>query len=442
MEQLVAQETPRRGRPPVSGLADKRRQQIVDAAFAAFTENGYEQTSMADIATRAGMGQGTVYRYVEGKREVLDLVFDTAVERLFETLALDDLLDVVGGNAGIDERNDIIMEGGRRLYALVDREPALLKLLTVQSAAADKELKQRVVGIQAMLDSYVQRGLELGREAGWMPEDSQDYAVLARLLPSLVVPGFVLSLSRHDNPSTRERFVSSASQIAMAGILREGVSADNGPERVADESVELQRVPVATVADRRNELLDAALECFMRDGYHAVGVHEIVEKLGVSHGTFYNYYQNKRDLLDALIVREVSSLEPALPRSVARIESFQGVESALVQGFQGALEAVAGRLPVLIFVSTEASGVDPEALQSITQFFRYAAVRCEQNVYSMIGADRINPAIDTEFLGQAFVSLLVGAVTLMVDDEERVDNIGEYARTITRFLLYGVNSAS
>ncbi|MGH3723998.1 MAG: TetR/AcrR family transcriptional regulator [Mycobacterium sp.] len=441
MEQLVAQGSPRRGRPPVSGLADKRRQQIVDAAFVAFTENGYEQTSMADIAARAGMGQGTVYRYVEGKREVLDLVFDNAVERLFTTLALDDLLDVVGGTAGIEERNDIIMEGGRRLYGLVDREPELLKLLTVQSAAADKELKQRVLGIQSMLDSYVQRGLELGREAGWMPEDSQDHAVLARLLPSLVLPGFVLSLSRHDNPSTRERFVSSASQIAMAGILQEGVGADTDVEHVVEGPIEPQRVPTANAADRRNALLDAALECFMRDGYHAVGVHEIVERLGVSHGTFYNYYQNKRDLLDALIVREISSLESALPRPVARIESLRDIESALVQGFQGAMEAVAGRLPVLIFVCTEASGVDPEALQSITQFFRYAAVRCEQNVYSMIGADRINPSIDTEFLGQAFVSLVVGAVTLVVDDEGRADNIGEYARTITRFLLYGVNSA-
>lgn len=437
----MAQGSPRRGRPPVSGLADRRRQQIVIAAFSAFTENGYEQTSMADIATRAGMGQGTVYRYVQGKREVLDLVFDYAVERLFDTLALDDLLDVVAGTAGIEERNDIIMEGGRRLYGLVDREPALLKLLTVQSAAADKELKQRVVGIQAMLDSYIHRGLELGRRAGWMPQESQDHTVLARLLPSLVLPGFVLSLSRHDNPSTRERFVSSASQIAMAGILRkEVVGAGAGTERVVADSVELLRVPGTAAADRRNELLDAALECFMRDGYHAVGVHEIVDRLGVSHGTFYNYYQNKRDLLDALIVREISSLEPALPRPVARIDGLRDIESVLARGFRNAMEDMAERLPVLIFVCTEASGVDSEALQSITQFFRFAAVRCERNVYSMIGADRINPAIDTEYLGQAFVSLLVGAVTLMVDDEGRTDNIDEYARTITRFLLYGVNA--
>lgn len=123
-------------------------------------------------------------------------------------------------------------------------------------------------------------------------------------------------------------------------------------------------------------------------------------KLGVSHGTFYNYYQNKRDLLDALMVREFSAMEPALSRSVARLDARRDIEHALAQGFRNALEAVAARLPALIFVCTEAAGVDPEALQSIIQFFRFASVRSEQSVFSMIGADRINPAMDTEFLGR------------------------------------------
>ncbi|MGL5441127.1 MAG: TetR/AcrR family transcriptional regulator, partial [[Mycobacterium] stephanolepidis] len=132
---------------------------------------------------------------------------------------------------------------------------------------------------------------------------------------------------------------------------------------------------------------------------------------------------------------------PVLSRPVGRLDARQDIEHALAQGFRNALEAVAGRLPALIFVCTEAAGVDPEALQSIIQFFRFASVRSEQSVYSMIGADRINPSIDTEFLGQAFVSLLVGAVTLIVDDDGRTDRIDEYARAITHFLLYGLNPA-
>ncbi|SKW38820.1 Putative transcriptional regulator, TetR family [Mycobacteroides abscessus subsp. massiliense] len=130
------------------------------------------------------------------------------------------------------------------------------------------------------------------------------------------------------------------------------------------------------------------------------------------------------------MVREFSAMEPVLSRPIGRLDARQDIENALAQGFTNALEAVAERLPALIFVCTEAAGVDPEALQSIIQFFRFASVRSEQSVYSMI-----------EFLGQAFVSLLVGAVTLVVDDDGRTDRIDEYARAITHFLLYGLNPA-
>lgn len=438
MEQVAAQERPRRGRPPVSGLADRRRQEIVDAAFAAFADNGYEQTSMADIAARAGMGQGTVYRYVDSKREVLDLVFDHSVERLFDTLAADELLDVVGGFGGPEHRNDIIVEVGKRLYELIDREPELLKLITFQSVVVDKELKQRVIGIQDLLDMYVRRALDRGREAGWIPAESPDEAVLTRLLPALVLPGFVQSLRGHDNPGTRQRFVNSASLIATRGILCADPAESAGRATIEpNEPAPLRTSPVTN--DRRNELLDAALERFLRDGYHAVGVDEVVEQLGVSHGTFYNYFESKRDLLDALIVREFSSLESALPQVGTRIPNVADIESTLTQGFQRALEAVADRLPALTFVCIEAAGVDTESLNEVIQFFRYVAVRCEQYVYSMIGADRIDPEIDSEFLGHAFASLLAGALTLVVGDQRDVESIGRTAQVIARFLLYGVN---
>ena len=45
---------PRRGRPPSVGLAERRREQLTDAAFTVFAEQGYEQASVADIAN--GMG--------------------------------------------------------------------------------------------------------------------------------------------------------------------------------------------------------------------------------------------------------------------------------------------------------------------------------------------------------------------------------------------------
>lgn len=437
----VAQGRRSRGRPPVTGLAERRRRQIVDAAFIAFTEHGYEQTSMADIAVLAGMGQGTVYRYVDGKREVLDLVFDYAVERLFESLALDEVLDMIAGIGDVENRNDVIAGMGGRLYGLIDREPGLLKLLSVQSLAADKELKRRVLGIQGIFDSYVRLGLERGRRAGWLIDDPRSHTVLARLLPALILPGLVLSLDGHGSTEFRERFDRAASQLVVGGLLRQGAQFDGTAAPVPSEPVEPPRVPAALFDDRRNALLDAALECFSSSGYNAVGVQEIVEVLGASHGAFYNYYQSKRDLLDALIIRETAVIESMLPDAGVRLESLADVETALAQGFQHAVQSLAPRLRQLTFMFVEAPGVDAETLRALQRFYQYAATRCEQNVYSVVGADRIAPAIDGEFLGQAFVAMVAAAATLLADGRDSAEEIEECARITARFLLYGLNLA-
>ncbi len=58
----------------------------MEAAFKVLTERGYHGISIAEIAQQAGIGQGTVYRYGSCKRELLDQVFDSAVERAFTTV--------------------------------------------------------------------------------------------------------------------------------------------------------------------------------------------------------------------------------------------------------------------------------------------------------------------------------------------------------------------
>ena len=77
-----------RGRPPSVGPADKRREQLTWAAFEVFVEYPYTEAPVSEIARRAGVGQGTLYRYVEGKRELFDLVVDWCVEQLTDAVDL------------------------------------------------------------------------------------------------------------------------------------------------------------------------------------------------------------------------------------------------------------------------------------------------------------------------------------------------------------------
>ena len=50
-----------------------RRQEILDAALVLFGKNGYEKTSMADIAKYMGVAQGLCYRYFPSKEALFGL---------------------------------------------------------------------------------------------------------------------------------------------------------------------------------------------------------------------------------------------------------------------------------------------------------------------------------------------------------------------------------
>jgi len=51
---------------------------------------------------------------------------------------------------------------------------------------------------------------------------------------------------------------------------------------------------------RRQQILDAALRCFSRDGFHTTTTAGIVRESGVSQGTLYLYFATKDDIVVAL----------------------------------------------------------------------------------------------------------------------------------------------
>ena len=58
-------------------------------------------------------------------------------------------------------------------------------------------------------------------------------------------------------------------------------------------------------ADKNRRILEAATGLFREVGYDAARIEDIAERAEVSVGTFYNYYQNKGDILLATVGMEV-----------------------------------------------------------------------------------------------------------------------------------------
>ncbi|WP_407183655.1 TetR/AcrR family transcriptional regulator [Bradyrhizobium centrosematis] len=55
---------------------ESRRQQILEAALACFSEDGFHQTGMADIVRRSGLSHGAVYLYFQSKDDLIEALAD------------------------------------------------------------------------------------------------------------------------------------------------------------------------------------------------------------------------------------------------------------------------------------------------------------------------------------------------------------------------------
>ena len=65
-------------------------------------------------------------------------------------------------------------------------------------------------------------------------------------------------------------------------------------------------------AQRRAKILEAALTCFLENGYHQTGVRDIAKRAGVSLGNLYNHFPGKHDVLVEIAALERADLEPFL----------------------------------------------------------------------------------------------------------------------------------
>jgi AcrR family transcriptional regulator len=73
-------------RRAVRRKAEISRGEILDAALACFAARGYHETSVDDIAARAGLSKGAIYWHFAGKRELFLALVDRFSERALREL--------------------------------------------------------------------------------------------------------------------------------------------------------------------------------------------------------------------------------------------------------------------------------------------------------------------------------------------------------------------
>ncbi|MEU2183613.1 TetR/AcrR family transcriptional regulator [Streptomyces thermolilacinus] len=173
--------------PDATRRSERSRRAIYDAALALVTEVGYARTTVEGIASRAGVGKQTIYRWWPSKSAVLlDAYLDLTGQAAGEAQDGQDGQDDGPEAAGLPDTGDLAADLRAVLRATVDelndpRFEAPTRALTAEGVV-DPELGARFVErlLEPQLQLYVDR-LTAAREAGQV-RDGVDPRVALELL--------------------------------------------------------------------------------------------------------------------------------------------------------------------------------------------------------------------------------------------------------------------
>jgi AcrR family transcriptional regulator len=70
----------------------------------------------------------------------------------------------------------------------------------------------------------------------------------------------------------------------------------------------MPRVSEAHLAARRQQIIDAARECFLRNGLHQTSMQDVIREANLSIGAVYRYFPSKNDLIMALAEQVVDQI--------------------------------------------------------------------------------------------------------------------------------------
>ena len=78
----------------------------------------------------------------------------------------------------------------------------------------------------------------------------------------------------------------------------------------------MPQVPVEpSLVDRRAQILEAAMICFAKRGFHQASMHDISAEAGISVGLIYRYFANKEAVISAMADRHKSEIHDLLERA-------------------------------------------------------------------------------------------------------------------------------
>ncbi len=193
----------RRGR----GRPGHDQASVLAAAIELFNRQGYDGTSIGDIAEALGVTKSAIYHHVASKEQLLSEALDEALDELEATVRA-----ASNGDGSAYDRLRTVVR--RSVEVLVEHQPAVTLLLRVHgNSDTERRAQARRRAIDSTLASLVSRAAEEGAL-----RDDLDPELVSRLLFGMV--NSLVEWYRVSGQVSTEEVATAVAALAFEGLTK------------------------------------------------------------------------------------------------------------------------------------------------------------------------------------------------------------------------------
>ncbi len=170
----------------------------------------------------------------------------------------------------------------------------------------------------------------------------------------------------------------------------------------------MPKVTEAHTRARRQQILDAAVSCFARKGYHSSTIQDICREAGLSPGAVYSYYKGKQALLEAVIettTEEIDAITSALDKPGDLVTLLRSAAQVTFGHLDNA--ETLPRLRTTVVIMAEALR-DRRIGDAFASEVRYLLAGLKRFVRRAQAQGEIDPSLDPEQVGRLLFSVFEG----------------------------------
>ena len=198
-------------------------------------------------------------------------------------------------------------------------------------------------------------------------------------------------------------------------------------------------MPRVKKPDTRDNILREARILFGEKGFHDTSVSDIIGQVGLSQGSFYNYFKSKNDIFKTILlefVAQIKQISVDIP-----VESVRGRLSYIYKVYKMSrrLEEIFGRdvnLTKIFF--WEAVGISEEYNEIIDDANRFMTAYCRSYLERGQELNILRTGISTELTAGATIGMVLHLINRYLRGDFPDAGTGTITRTILEIQLYGI----